>query len=83
MRSWRSCASDRATGKMLVAKCMLVFMCAIFEQRWVEINSSAQNVSEMSAGLVVDRTFKRSDSDIPSDISSVKSPLRIPYDASL
>ena len=72
---------------MLVAKCMLVFMCAIFEQRWVEINSSAQNVSEMSAGLVVDRTFGRRDSDIPSDIlsdiSSVKSPLRIPYDASL
>jgi|TARA_B110000967_G_C18650526_1_gene443104 hypothetical protein len=62
-------------------------MCAIFEQRWVEINSSAQNVSEMSAGLVVDRTFERRDSDIPSDIpsdiSSVKSPLRIPYDASL
>tara|TARA_B110000238_G_scaffold32388_1_gene33177 strand:- start:1244 stop:1432 length:189 start_codon:yes stop_codon:yes gene_type:complete len=62
-------------------------MCAIFEQRWVEINSSAQNVSEMSAGLVVDRTFGRRDSDIPSDIlsdiSSVKSPLRIPYDASL
>jgi hypothetical protein len=41
---------------MLVAECMPVVMCAMVQHKCIEINSTAQNVSEIRADQAIVRT---------------------------
>jgi hypothetical protein len=62
-------------------------MCAMVQHKCFEINSTAQNMSEIRAAEAIVRTPRGSHSDISADISSdiafVSPPVLVLYDASL
>jgi hypothetical protein len=62
---------------MLVAERMPMVMCAMLQHECLEINSSAQNLSEMRADQVDVRTLRCRDSDIDSDIPSMSPPVPV------